>query len=630
MNIRLLSRLLGILAALIGGFMVFSLPFAFPGIGRHTQHFERDGFIALLISIAICVGVGALLFQFGRSGKGRGGKRGNVDGHGATKDKLFRKEAMAVVGLSWVLATVLGSLPFFLSSTLRGPSLRITADEDRLLVLTQGWQLFHVWEANDQLDDSQFAVIKTLLNAENPSIGLGAAALRRDSGQADATRLLQQLNEDPFWNDYLILPGESTDRADRASNFRVRWTELTIFDALFESQSGFSTTGGSIMSELEDPEAIASCIHFWRSSTHFLGGLGIIVLFVVLLGQGSAGKALMRTEVPGPANDSSSARMQHSAWRFAVIYVALNIVLTVILLSLGMGPFDAVCHAFGTMATGGFSTYNASLGHFQSPAIEYVVILFMILAGTNFTLLYLCILRQPGRLLADVEWRTYLMIILGVSGAIIFLGWRHGDSGFQSPENAFRNGLFQVVSVITTTGYGTNDFDAWNQAGRLIMLLLMFVGGCAGSTGGGMKVIRHYLLAKILWIQVEKAFHPRVVKSLKLQGDSEIDVAELKHSLLVYVALIGVIFAGSWLVVAAIEPDSTWAGRSEHKLIDSASCVITTLNNIGPGLGTVGPTQNYGHFSGFSKLFFVFLMMLGRLEIWPILVLFAPQFWRSR
>lgn len=626
MNIRLLSRLLGILAALIGGFMLFSLPFAFPGIGRHTQHFERDGFIALIVSIAICAMVGGILFQFGR--------QANSDPNGNGKSKLFRKEAMAVVGLSWVLATILGALPFYLSGTLRGPSLRISAEDGNPLVLTEGSQLFSVWkpynEIDDQLDEQQLAVINALASAEHSSIGLSAAQLRNQSGQTNAVDLAKQLNQDPFWNNYLILPGESTTRADRASNYRIRWTELTICDALFESQSGFSTTGGSIMSELEDPEAIASCIHFWRSSTHFLGGLGIIVLFVVLLGQGSAGKALMRTEVPGPSSDNSSVRMQHSAWRFAIIYVVLNIILTLILLLLGMGPFDAICHAFGTMATGGFSTYNASLGHFQSPAIEYVVILFMILAGTNFTLLYLCILRQPGRLLADVEWRTYIMIILAVTAAVIFFGWRHGDSGFQSPENAFRNGLFQVVSVITTTGYGTNDFDSWNQAGRLLMLLLMFVGGCAGSTGGGMKVIRHYLLFKILWIQIEKAFHPRVVKTLKLQGDSEVDVAELKHSLLVYVALIGVIFICSWLVVAAIEPDATWAGNSEHKLIDSASCVISTLNNIGPGLGTVGPTQNYGHFTGFSKLFFVFLMMLGRLEIWPILVLFAPKFWRSR
>lgn len=614
MNIRLLAKLLGILSALIGGFMLFSLPWAFPGIGRHSQSVERNGLIALGISMAICWAVGLLLYRFGRHATG----------------KLFRKEAMAVVGLSWVLATILGALPFYLSGTIGGPAIRISTQTGQPLLLKNGSRLFSVWEENDQLSAEHLAIIQALTRAEQPFSGLSAVQLRIQSGQPDAVRLIEQLDRDPNWASYLILPGEFQASADRASNYRIRWAKMTICDALFESQSGFSTTGASVMSELEDPQAIASCILFWRSSTHFLGGLGIIVLFVILLGQGSAGKALMRTEVPGPASDSSSARIQHSAWRFAAIYIVLNIVLTVLLLLLGMGPFDAVCHAFGTMATGGFSTYNASLGHFQNPAIEYVVIAFMILAGTNFTLLYLCVLRKPGRLLADVEWRTYLLIIVVVTAAVVFVGWSYGDAGFDSPEQAFRNGLFQVVSVITTTGYGTNDFDSWNQTGRLLMLLLMFVGGCAGSTAGGMKVIRQFLLFRILWIQVEKSFHPRVVKTLSLQGDAEINESELKHSLLVYVSMLAVLFVASWLVIAAVEPDATWAGASEHKLIDSASCVAATLNNIGPGLGTVGPTSNYGHFTGFSKLFLVFLMMLGRLEIWPILVLFMPRFWRSR
>ncbi|MGI9518697.1 MAG: TrkH family potassium uptake protein, partial [Pirellulaceae bacterium] len=442
--------------------------------------------------------------------------------------------------------------------------------------------------------------------------------------------VFRQLKSNPVWADFLLLPGEDTATADRASNFRIRWARMTVWDALFESQSGFSTTGASVMSELEDPQAIASCIHFWRSSTHFLGGLGIIVLFVVLLGQGSAGKALMRTEVPGPASDGTSARVQHSAWTFAAIYVVLNVVLTVILLLLGMGLFDALCHAFGTMATGGFSTYNSSLGHFQSPAIEYVIIVFMILAGTNFTLLYLVVLKQPGRLFADLEWRTYIMLIVVVTTVIIIFGWTHRDPGFEQAEPAFRNGLFQVVSIMTTTGYGTQDFDAWNQFARLVFLMLMFVGGCAGSTGGGMKVIRHVLISKVLWIEIEKAFHPRVVKPLRYQGRGETDENELKHGLLVYVTLVLALFLAGWLFVVGCEPATTWGPDESNKLVDSASAVAATLNNIGPGLGVVGPTHNYGNFSGMSKILFVWLMMLGRLEIWPIIVLFAPRFWRNR
>ena len=613
MNLRLLAKQLGILSALIGGFMIFSLPWSLVGVGRNAQ-FEKTGFIALVASIIVCFLLGFLLYRYGKQGAG----------------KLYRKEAMAVVGLSWVLATFLGALPFYLSGTLRGPSLRFDEQSTQPLLVSQGTQLFHVWDRGPDLNDQQIELLKVLHDCPRPSVGLSLSKIRQTSGIDNAAEVLRQLNQNEDWDAYLLVPGEGSTTADRVNNYRIRWVRMTICDAMFESQSGFSTTGASVMSELEDPQAIASCIHFWRASTHFLGGLGIIVLFVILLGQGSAGKALMRTEVPGVSSDSTSARMQHSAWRFAGIYVVLNITLIFTLLILGMGPFDAICHAFGTMATGGFSTYNGSLGHFNNPAIEYVVIVFMIMAGTNFTLLYFCILRQPGRLFADVEWRTYIFIIVGITATIVIFGWQNSDSGFESFEPAFRNGLFQVVSVITTTGFGTNDFDSWNQFGRLLILLLMFVGGCAGSTGGGMKVIRHLLLVKILWLQTEKSFHPRVIKPLRVQGDNEIDETELKHSILSYFAIVALLFATSWLLIAAIEPTTAWNGGPSNKLLDSASSVVATLNNIGPGLGTVGPTSNFGNFTGITKLFFVFLMMLGRLEIWPVLVLFAPKFWKNR
>ena len=613
MNIRLLAKLLGIISTLIGIFMAFSLPWAIPNLGRHTQHFERDGFVAIVLSMGICLVLGLSLYQYGRNAKGQ----------------LFRKEAMAVVGLSWLLATILGALPFYLSGTLRGPSVVISEATGQPLVLSEGTQFFSTWQYANDTTPEQLKVLTALANASRPSVGLSRAELRRQSGLSNAAEVIDEMNTTPHWNKYIIVPKEFHDSVDRASNYRIRWAPMTICDALFESQSGFSTTGASVMSELEDPQAIPHCIHFWRSSTHFLGGLGIIVLFVILLGQGSAGKALMRAEVPGPASDTSSARMQHSAWRFAGIYVALNIILTLLLLIMGMGLFDAICHAFGTMATGGFSTYNASLGHFQSPLIEYTVIVFMILAGTNFTLLYLCLLRQPGRLLADVEWRTYIGIIsLGTIAVIVFCMW-HRDPGFDRIEPAFRNALFQVTSIITTTGYGTNNFDAWNQFSRLLILVLMFIGGCAGSTGGGMKVIRHYLLYKILRIEAQKAYHPRLVKSLKLQGATEIDENELKKSVLVYFAMISVLVIFSWLILVGFESKMTWADNGDQKIVDSLSCVASMLNNIGPGLGTVGPVENYGAFSGFSKIVFVFLMMLGRLEIWPILVLFLPGFWKN-
>ena len=410
---------------------------------------------------------------------------------------------------------------------------------------------------------------------------------------------------------------------------------MNVVDAMFESQSGFSTTGATVIADLEDPHLVPRCILFWRASTQFLGGLGIIVLFVAILGQGSAGKALMRAEVPGPTQENMAARMQHTAWLFASIYVGLNLILAVTLLVLGMSPFDAICHAFTTMSTGGFSTYNTSIGHFASlsgisgSAIEYTVIVFMILGGANFTLLAFCLFGQPGRLFRDIEWRAYIGIICVSTLAVMAYGMACRDAEFQTFFSSFRYGLFQIVSILTTTGFVTSDFDLWNQFSRGLLLLLMFIGGCAGSTGGGMKVIRHVLFVKILGMELEHSFHPKVVRLLRL-GGKPVENETLRHAILVYFALILILSAVGSLVVVAIEPDATWGANADNKLIDSASAVSATLNNVGPGLGTVGATQNYGHFGVPSKLLFIFLMMLGRLEVFPILVLLVPKFWRDQ
>jgi trk system potassium uptake protein TrkH len=535
LNFPLLFRLLGTICLLIGGSMSFSLPFAIPALANRTYldaatTLEIQGATALLQSMAICLLVGAILRVIGR--RHRGGQ-------------LFQKEAMAIVGLSWVLATVLGALPFYLSET---------------------------------------------CTREN--------------------------------------------------------VPVTFVEAMFESQSGFSTTGATILTDLESPESVPHCILFWRSWTHFLGGLGIVVLFVAILGQGSAGKAMMRAEMPGPTKEGSMPRMQHTALVFAAIYVGLNVVLTILYELEGMTLFDALCHAFGTMATGGFSTYNASLGRFDSVWIEYTTIIFMVLAGTNFTLLYLTLLGGPKRLLRDVEFRTYIGIIAAVTVGVIFFGIQARDDGFDSLNNATRYGLFTVVSILTTTGYGTADFDHWNNFGRGILLMLMFVGGCAGSTGGGLKVIRHILFYKILRLEIEKAHRPRAIRCIRI-GGSAVEDPNLAHGIVVYFSMILAIFVFSWLLLITFEPNSTWGvsdtltvgaasdldrqlrhDTHDEKLLDCASAVAATLNNIGPGLGVVGATQNYAGFSQGAKLLFVWLMMLGRVEVFSVLVLIFPAFWR--
>jgi len=526
MNHRLVFRLLGTISWLIGLTMAFSLPIAFADVGGQAE-FESRGFYALIASIAICASVGLVLRAAGRS----------------APETLYRKEAMAIVGLSWVLSTILGAFPYFLGSV----------------------------------------VYTSTAGAEVP---------------------------------------------------------MGVAESFFESQSGFSTTGATVLTDIENKRWVPRCILFWRSSTHFLGGLGIIVLFVAVLGQGSAGKALMRAEIPGPSKEGSHERMQHTALVFAAIYCGLNATLALLLRFEGMTWFEAICHAFGTMATGGFSTRNASLGGFESRAIEYTVIFFMILAGTNFALLYFTLIRKPGRLLGDPEWRTYIGVIVVCTMMVMAVGiWVTTDFNAQGNlstqeeyETAFRDGLFQVVSTLTTTGYGTADFDLWNSFSRALLIVLMFVGGCAGSTGGGMKVIRHILFVKILRREVDRSYHPSVVRHIRLKGESLLD-PDLPRNILVYFGLVALIFTLSSQVIVGIEPDSTWikAGQPvSNKLIDTASAVAATMHNIGPGLGIVGSTQNYAPFTALPKLLFTFLMMLGRLELFAILVLVEPGFWRER
>ncbi|MCB9921612.1 MAG: TrkH family potassium uptake protein [Planctomycetaceae bacterium] len=594
--------------------MVFSLPWAHPLLGHRkgadiVEFVEIRGFLSLVASMLISFLVGWLLIRYG----------------GGTEIRLYRKEAMAVVGLSWILATVLGALPFWLRGTYRGPSVRLATDNTTWQVFDAENYLWRHWDTKGPLPE-EHEVIQVLYDAGAKGISPDSLVAALDDSSPIA--LLEELRRnDPDWKEAILFPGDEAEIDERGDHFRLRWIKMGIADSLFESQSGFSTTGATVISDLEDPVLIPHCLLFWRSSTHFLGGLGIIVLFVAILGQGSAGKAMMRAEMPGPSKEGMQARMQQTAWAFAAIYCILNLVLTIILCLQGLSIFDALCHAFGTMATGGFSTWNKSLGHFDSPVIEYTVTVFMIIAGTNFTLLYFVALGQIKRLFEDIEWRAYLAVIFGVTALIVLTGMKHGD--FESVGQAFRYGVFQVVAIITTTGFGTHDFDQWSSFGRGVLFLLMFVGGCAGSTGGGLKVIRHILFLKIMRLEIEQAFHPSVVRPLRLGGTS-VDDPDLRKNILVYFGLILVIFVFSWIFVVAVEPDATWGTNIEHKLIDSASGVASTLNNIGPGLGTVGATQNYGHFSSLSKFLFVWLMMIGRIEIFAILVLFMPSFWRNR
>lgn len=625
MNYQLLARFLGILSLLIGGFMLLSLLWAFPELGFRTDErlvsdrFEREGFFGLLCSTAISWTVGLLLLYLGR--RARMG--------------VFRREAMAIVGLSWMLATFLGAFPFLFSGTATRPGIKIIADRGMVLTPSPGWKVWLRWEEQVTVSDTQREILAALLRA-GPK-GLSAVELPLQSGVPDAERHLLELASRREWSRWLLLPGMGGQYvpSDRASHYRVGWVPIGLADALFESQSGFSTTGASTLAELNDSWLVPHCILFWRASTHFLGGLGIIVLFVVLLGQGNVGKALMRAEMPGPTKEGNTARMQHTAWMFGGTYLVLNGVLALFLMILGMSMFDAISHSFATMATGGFSTYTASIAHFrQIPglncvAIEMVLTFFMFLAGANFLLLFLAVTGKWWIGWTDAEFRIYALIVLVLTGVLAGSGMLLGDPGFDGLPESLRIAVFQVVSIQTSTGFATADFDRWNDLSRLLLVLTMFVGGCSGSTAGGMKVIRFVLLVKILRIEMEHAYHPSVVRLLRLGGKA-VEDQQLRRNILVYCGILSLLFLTAWIALVAVEPTTAWNGNNNSKLIDSASAVVATLNNIGPGLGIVGPTQSFAEFCSVSKMVFVFLMMVGRLEIFPILVLFMPRFWKDQ
>jgi trk system potassium uptake protein TrkH len=513
-----ICRLLGFIALLLSGSMVLSLPWTLPAFGQVSE-FDRRSFFALAGSMGICALFGGLLAYLGRNAGGQ---------------RLFRREAIAVVGLSWLMATLFGALPFWLSGSCRGVD-------------------------------------------------------------ADGTPI-----------------------------------HMDLFDGLFESASGFSGTGATVLTDIENAELVPRAILFWRSETHFLGGLGIMVLFVAVLGVGSAGKTLMLTEMPGPKHSNTQEHTQQTARTFAMIFVGLTAILTVLLVLQGVSLFDSLCHSFGAIATGGFSTYNDSVEHFHSVGVEMTIALFMAIACVNFTLLYFLVLWKPAKLFEDVEFRVYAAVMALVSLIVVAALWANAD--YANIGASARFGVFQTVSIMTNTGFGTADFNRWNNLSRAVLLLMMFVGGCAGSTSCSIKVIRYVLFYKILQLELEQVFHPTVVRPVRL-GGKPLDNPDIRKDVVLYFGVIAVAFVAGWIALVAVEPDETWvdAGVSPaNKLMDCASAVAATLNGVGPGLGIVGESENYSHFHGVSKFVLTWLMLLGRLEVFTILLLFVPRFWRTR
>ena len=384
-------------------------------------------------------------------------------------------------------------------------------------------------------------------------------------------------------------------------------------DAIFETVSGLTTTGASVITDLE---VVPNGILLWRSLTHWLGGMGIIVLFIAFLPEIGAGAIhLFRAEVPGPTADRVVPRLRDTAITLWGIYTVLTVVQVSMLLLAGMSLFDSINHTLATMATGGFSTKNASVLHYDSLAIELIIVLFMTIAGGNFGLYFLVWKRGIRALLHDLEFKAYLLI-MGL--ATIFMAANLVLAAGQSTGQALRDSLFTASSIMTTTGFVTADFDQWPAFSKFILLLLMFIGGCAGSTAGAIKVIRFLLLGKQSWTELKRILHPKMVFTVKIDGKPVSPNLLQVTGQFFYIYILT--FVLSVLLVTAASSMEAW---------DAMGAVAATLGNVGPGYGVVGPTTNYSAQSDFVQIGLSASMLLGRLELFTLLVFLRPEFWRT-
>lgn len=409
----------------------------------------------------------------------------------------------------------------------------------------------------------------------------------------------------------------------------------------FESMSGLTTTGATILGgDRDDPrhidiESLPPSINLWRAVTHWLGGLGIVVLFVAVLPSlGVGGKRLYRIEAPGPSPEGVHPHIRETARILWLIYLGLTILEIVALCLAGLGLYDSVCHTFATLATGGFSTKNGSVAELNSVAADIIIIFFMILAGGNFALYYFLIRGKTKTVLRDVEMRFYLFLLFGGALIVIIaiagqqLVLTTGETVGPSTGEAVRQGLFTTISIQTTTGFCTADFDLWPFLAKAVLIFLMFVGGCGGSTAGGIKVIRVWIALKMIYVELEKAFRPNLVRPIKV-GTTPLD-ADMKQATVAYVLSIILLFGIGSCVIMMLEPQPTQESPEQGCNYETAATAsLATLCTIGPGLDKVGATQNYEWFTDGSKLILILLMVIGRLEIFAIVVLFTPQFWRD-
>lgn len=428
---------------------------------------------------------------------------------------------------------------------------------------------------------------------------------------------------------FLVRPGERNLRAREGFlTVALAWIALSCFgalpfvfsgmipnyiDALFESVSGFTTTGATV---LENFDNLPQGIMFWRSFTHWIGGMGVLMLTLALVPQLSERTShLVKAESPGPTLSKIVPKMGDTAKIFYIIYLILTILEFIVLMIAGMNPYDAAIHAMGTAGTGGFSNYAASVGAFASPVIDVTITVFMVMFGINFALYYCAITGNWRGIVKSEELRWYLGIFLTVTAAITMVILpRYGTVG-----NALRYASFQVASIMSTTGYATADFSLWPVAARMLIFMLMFIGACAGSTAGGMKICRIAMLWKQGVRSVRHTFQPRKVQVVRFEGKGVDDtlLRETASFAFVYVAMV---LIGAVLI----------AFEGKYDIETNLSAALTCVSNVGPGFNAVGPAGNFAGYGPFAKVVLSLLMLAGRLELYPMLALLYPALWRKQ
>lgn len=388
----------------------------------------------------------------------------------------------------------------------------------------------------------------------------------------------------------------------------------SIHDAFFETMSGFTTTGASILGEPgHEISSLPESILFWRSMTQWIGGMGIIVLTIAILPMlGIGGMELFVAEAPGPTKDKIHPRIKETAKRLWVIYLGLTVVETLLLMISGMSFFDAINHALTTNSTGGFSTKDGSVGEFGSPLYEYIIVVFMFLAGTNFTLLYFGFKGKMRKLWTNDEFKWYLSAVIGLTAVLTIFVLPYKETF----EEAFRAVLFQVVSLVTTTGYASDDFTLWGPLVTFVFFLLLFSGASAGSTSGGIKIVRVVLLIKNGFLEFKRRLHPKAVIPVHLNKEPVNNT--IIYNLLAFIFLYLFMFTAGSIIMTAMGVNFD----------EALSGVATSLGNVGPGIGGLGPAENFAKIPDAGKWVLSFLMLLGRLELFTVALVFTPYFWR--